>query len=82
MKIPNPWVAAQAAARAARAVMKRAPLTVSQETVDLRTKICHKCEFFDPNFGQCKVCSCIISLKAQLATEKCPKGKWPFSNQS
>lgn len=69
-----------AAARAARAVVKRQPLTVSQEMVDIRTRICRGCEFFDPQFGQCKVCTCVISLKAQLATEKCPKGRWPFTN--
>ena len=80
MKVPNPLNAASAAARAARALVKREPLTVSQEMVDLRTKICHGCELFDPTFGQCGACSCIISLKAQLATEKCPKGKWPFTS--
>ena len=82
MKVPNPWNAAKAAARAARAVVTRSPLTVSQEMVDLRTKICHGCEFFDARVGQCQVCTCIISLKAQLATERCPKSKWPFTNQS
>lgn len=82
MKVPNPLNAAKSAARLVVAAARGSPLTVSQETVNLRTKICHQCEFFDPSFGQCKVCSCIISLKAQLATEKCPKNRWPFTNQS
>lgn len=82
MKIPNPWNAVKAVGRAVSAVARRAPLAVSQETVNLRTKICHGCSFYNPHFDQCKVCTCVISFKAQLATEKCPKGKWPFTNQS
>ena len=82
MTVPNPWEAMKAAARVVKSTVARRPLGVSQSMVDLRTKICRGCEFFDPQFGQCKACSCIIALKAQLATEKCPKGKWPFTNQS
>lgn len=80
MKIPNPWNAGKALKSIAQQISRGKPLTVSQETVDIRLRTCHECDFFDPNFGQCKVCSCIVSLKAQLATEKCPKGRWPFTN--
>jgi len=81
MKVPNPWNAVKAAARVVSATARRAPLAVSQQTVDLRIKICAGCEFFDAQSRQCKVCTCFVPLKAQLATEKCPKGKWPFTNQ-
>lgn len=79
MKIPNPWNAMKAAVRV---ITHRGPLIVSQEMVDMRTRICHGCKHYDPQSGQCKVCTCVISLKAQLATEKCPKGKWPVTNLS
>lgn len=82
MKIPNPWNAAKAVARVAKAVVQRTPVAVSQQTVDLRTKICRGCSFYNPALDQCNVCTCFISVKAQLSTEKCPKGKWPFTNQS
>ncbi len=80
VKVPNPWNALTAAARAAKQVVQNKPLTVSQATVDQRITICRGCEFFDPQTQQCKVCTCFVPLKAQLATEKCPKGRWPFTS--
>ena len=42
---------------------------------EIRELICDGCPFFDGE--QCEVCGCLIMAKTALATEKCPKGKWP-----
>lgn len=80
MMVPDPWKAAQAAKRVAKAVVKSQPLLVSQAVVDARQRACRACDRYLPNSGQCGVCTCVISLKSQLTTESCPHpegGKWP-----
>jgi len=44
-----------------------------------RADICDICDDHLPNTGQCGNCLCFISLKAQIASEKCPHksgNKW------
>jgi hypothetical protein len=59
--------------------------TASAETAAARAAICADCEFWakDARFGlgkcRAKGCGC-TSLKLWLATEKCPKGKWPAAS--
>lgn len=55
----------------------------TDEEVDSLVKICKGCEYYSPK-GACRVCGCTISNgewavlnKARMATETCPKGKWP-----
>jgi len=35
---------------------------------------CKTCRHFD---GRCKLCGCITTIKAMIATEQCPIEKWP-----
>lgn len=77
MKVPDPWKAAKAAGRAAKAVIKSKPLLVSQALVDARMAACRACPKYLPSSNQCAVCTCVLSLKTQLSTESCPEGKWP-----
>jgi hypothetical protein len=43
-----------------------------------RLKICSKC----PNYtkmlgiGRCKLCGCVMAVKAKIAAMKCPANKW------
>lgn len=46
-----------------------------------RLAVCNACEYYDPKgnwgLGQCRAPGCACSrVKAALATQKCPKGKW------
>lgn len=48
------------------------------EVIRNRMSICSKCEYNNriEGYAQCIKCACIISLKAKLAKESCPLGKW------
>ncbi len=54
--------------------------TVTKEQYDARAAICSSCEFWDATarlgLGKCKACGC-TKFKRWLATERCPKQKWP-----
>jgi hypothetical protein len=39
-----------------------------------RLEICGGCESYDE--GRCRKCGCFMSLKARLASSRCPVGKW------
>ena len=79
MKRPNLKNAAGAACRVIRAAVKGDAILLDEETVKQRLTICRGgCPFYSK--GQCLACTCFVELKANLATEKCPKGKWPVTN--
>lgn len=78
MKRPNLVNAAKSACRVVRAAVKGEAILLDDGTVKERLAICKKCPFYSK--GQCLACTCFVELKAQLATEKCPKGKWPVTN--
>lgn len=65
--------------RAFRALTHGNRILVSEKTANFRLIRCYSCPFFDKNLRQCNVCTCLVALKAQLATEKCPKGRWSVS---
>lgn len=67
--------AATAAANVGRAALAGNDITVSTETLEQRRAICDACEYRDA--GVCTVCTCNISAKTSLATERCPRGYWP-----
>jgi hypothetical protein len=46
------------------------------ETFDARLDTCLKCENIIKLTKQCKVCGCIMPLKAKLKDATCPIGKW------
>ncbi len=55
----------------------------TDEEVNHLFSICKKCEHYSPK-GKCRACGCAIGQgawaitnKARMATEDCPKGKWP-----
>lgn len=62
------------------AVAQGSPVIVSDLTLKLRNRACAACPRRDAATNQCLECSCYLILFAQLATEKCPLGKWPVTN--
>lgn len=70
-----------AGCRVVKAKFTRQAVILDEETVQERLAACEKCEFFDPAIRQCNACTCLVDLKAQLATEKCPKRRWPVTNK-
>jgi len=77
-KAPNLINAAKAACRMVRARFKGESVLLDADTVKKRLEACRACPFYSD--GQCQVCTCLVELKAQLATERCPKGKWSVTN--
>jgi hypothetical protein len=49
---------------------------VDNDTYIKRLTTCIICPEHDPEFKQCKVCTCFVQVKAQLKTETCPLKKW------
>lgn len=54
------------------------------EEVAACVAVCESCEHYDAEKTSCKVCGCKVTAKgmavrnkARMATEDCPKGKWP-----
>lgn len=39
-----------------------------------RISLCNKCEHY--KFFQCKICKCIMPLKARIVQTNCPINKW------
>lgn len=77
MALPNPFKAAVALYRAARAWFRGDSLIVSGRVRAARRKICYGCPRWEPHFDQCLECSCFLQLKLDLTTETCPLDKWP-----
>jgi hypothetical protein len=51
----------------------------SDELYNERREICRQCEYRDEILNiteRCKVCGCVIPIKAKIESEKCPEGKW------
>lgn len=47
----------------------------SVEESDDRLQKCHSCEELVDG-SQCRVCTCFVGVKTELALEQCPKRKW------
>lgn len=45
------------------------------ELAQSRITICSGCEKFT-KFGTCRLCHCVMRVKASIAQKKCPLGKW------
>lgn len=81
--LPDPTVADLAvnfAGATARFVEAGFPI-VSRADYEARREACQACPNWDAKgflglFGQCKACGC-TKLKLGMATERCPKGRWP-----
>lgn len=81
MKAPNLKNAAKSACRVVKAVVKGEPLLLDEVSVKQRLSACAECPEFDEKARQCKVCTCLVDLKAMLATEKCPRHRWVVTNR-
>jgi hypothetical protein len=49
---------------------------VSNEQYEARLATCSTCPLKDPSSWVCTDCGCYLTVKAKMATENCPKGKW------
>ena len=76
MKAPNLVNAAKAVGRVAEALVNGDAVTVSSFKRRARLQVCATCPALNKE-GQCDDCTCFVSLKSRLATETCPRGKWP-----
>jgi len=81
MRLPNLYEALMAGCRVIKAKFTRQAVLLDDETVNERLAACEACPFFDPGIRQCNACTCLVDLKAALATEKCPKRRWPVTNK-
>ena len=48
----------------------------AKDKYEERLIICDTCELLNKKKGTCKVCGCVMSVKAKWNIEKCPEGKW------
>ncbi len=49
--------------------------TVSENDYTARLTVCYGCDLL--NGKTCSACGCLVTLKAKMRLEDCPKGKWP-----
>lgn len=48
------------------------------EEYERRIKICSKCPNYTKTLGigRCKLCGCVMAVKAKISSMKCPDDKW------
>ncbi len=56
--------------------IKGALENVNDLQYDTRLYICKTCPLYTSATGQCNSCGCIMVIKAKLASQSCPQGKW------
>ena len=71
--------AAKAVKRVVIAKAKGESVMLDEQTVTLRLKACEGCPHLS-KARRCLKCNCFVDLKAALATESCPAGKWPITS--
>lgn len=81
MKFPNPAKLVAAGCRIVKAKFSREAVLLDQKSVDRRLAACAKCPHYAAEDEQCLKCACFVPIKAQLATEKCPVGRWSVTNR-
>jgi hypothetical protein len=52
---------------------------VSDQQHNARLGVCKKCPGGHYRHHQCKLCKCVVFIKAKLPTETCPANYWPRS---
>ncbi len=65
---------AGAVGRVVKAAVTGEPIRVSPEEHEKRHGVCMACDQLVNN--RCKLCGCRFLTKIELATERCPIGKW------
>lgn len=48
------------------------PLLVTQDQYVARHLACYACEHYVTSSQQCRLCTCVVSMKAHFITEQCP----------
>lgn len=71
--------ATKAVKRIVIAKAKGESVLLDESTVTQRLKACAECPHLS-KARRCLKCNCFVDLKAALATESCPAGKWPITN--
>lgn len=54
-------------------------INMANERTKKRLQICNTCPHKELKFlapSQCGVCGCVLKVKARIAGESCPLGKW------
>ena len=74
--LPDIKTAALAMGRVVVNVVKGEALLVSNETLAAREAVCKQCPRREVETNRCLECTCYLSMKTQLTSEKCPLGKW------
>lgn len=76
MKLLSPARFALAVLRVVYARARGFRTVSTVDEMDQRLDLCLPCEFLSSE-GDCRVCGCPVDSKVVLATESCPKRKWP-----
>jgi hypothetical protein len=76
--LPNPFRFIAAVGRLLKAFVLRRRLFVPREVRNARIAVCEagSGSCFDPYFRRCLDCTCFVDLKAEFATERCPRKLW------
>jgi hypothetical protein len=59
-----------------KAALNGDSIKADKSTKEERLAICDGCVDYDVPDDRCKVCGCIMKVKASLAVECCPISKW------
>lgn len=73
--IPHPGRFVLALVRTSKRLLLGDDVLASEWTKMMRRQACRRCPQLVDS-GQCRKCSCFVSLKTILAGEKCPLNKW------
>lgn len=76
MVFPNPFQAIRSFHRLVKAYFRGDAFFVSGRVLKKRRRKCNTCFHRDPQSDQCRLCSCFLSVKTQLTTERCPVDRW------
>jgi hypothetical protein len=75
IKWKTPFTAFMAVWRLIWANLKNDNVLLDNRTIDRRIGACETCFYYENE--QCALCTCYVNVKAILATEDCPIGRWP-----
>ncbi len=53
---------------------------VSKEEYMARLNECYQCPYMQKRMGTCRLCSCVMKIKALAPSVSCPINKWSASN--
>ena len=70
----SPFRLARAMWHAAIYVWHGKPVIAPARIIAFREAKCQPCKYRD--HGQCRLCTCFISIKTSLSSESCPDGRW------